>query len=231
MTLALLLVLAAAPAPQTWTFETDGTPVVHISNIEGAVTVDGTGGNIVSFEVFQDGDENTRNAYPVEVVQDGDEIRARVCCGPCGEERRNRSCNKQVATRFVVKVPRGAELHVSAVNAPVKVSGVEGEQEIASVNGRVDLSGSRKELSVSAVTGDVTLAPREVAATTVSTVSGNVRLKLPERADARLEFSSVAGSYNGKSVSLGSTSQKWGEGTHPIEVSTVSGALEAGSRN
>ncbi len=231
MTLALLLVLAAAPTPQTWKFQTDGTPEVHISNIEGSVSVDGVDGNNVYVEVLQERDEKSRNAFPVEVVQDGDKVKARVCCGPCDAEQRSRKCEDMPRTRFVVKVPRGTELHVSAVNAPVRVAGVAGEQEIASVNGKVDVSGSRSDLSVSAVGGDVTLAPEQVAATSVSTVSGNVRLKMPERADARLQFSSVSGSYNGKSVALGSKSHTWGEGTHSVEVNTVSGALETGSKN
>lgn len=230
MTLALLLVLAAAPTPQTWKFQTDGTPEVHISNIEGSISVEGVDGNSVFFEVLQDRDVKSGNTFPVEVVQDGDKVKARVCCGPCESERHNR-CNDVAPTRFVVKVPRGTELHVSAVNASVRVAGVAGEQEISSVNGKVDVSGSKNDLSVSAVAGDVTLAPEQVAATSVSTVSGNVRLKMPERADARLQFSSVSGSYNGKSVALGSKSRTWGEGTHSVEVSTVSGALDTGSKN
>lgn len=230
MTLALLLVLAAAPTPQTWKFQTDGTPEVHISNIEGSISVEGVDGNSVFFEVLQDREVKSGNTFPVEVVQDGDKVKARVCCGPCESERRSR-CNDVAPTRFVVKVPRGTELHVSAVNASVRVAGVAGEQEISSVNGKVDVSGSKNDLSVSAVAGDVTLAPEQVAATSVSTVSGNVRLKMPERADARLQFSSVSGSYNGKSAALGSKSHTWGEGTHSVEVSTVSGALDTGSKN
>lgn len=231
MTLALLLVLAAAPTPQTWKFQTDGTPEVHISNIEGSVAVEGVDGNSVFFEVLQERDGKSGNTFPIEVVQEGDEVRARVCCGPCGPEQRKGKCNDVAPTRFVVKVPRGTELHVSAVNASVRVAGVAGEQEIASVNGKVDVAGSKGDLSVSAVTGDVTLAPEQVAATSVSTVSGNVRLKMPERADARLQFSSVSGSYNGKSAALGSRSHTWGEGTHSVEVNTVSGALDTGSKN
>jgi hypothetical protein len=232
MITALLLVLAAAPTPQTYQFQTDGTPQVHISNIEGSVSVEGSDGNNVYFEVFQERDNNSRTAYPVEVVQDGDVIRARVCCGECGQERKNsRSCNNPAATRFVVKVPRGTELHVSSVNAAVKVAGVGGAQEISSVNGRVDVAGSKQALNVSAVSGEVALAPEQVARTSVSTVSGDVRLKLPERADAQLGFSSVSGSFNGKSVSLGSVEKTWGKGTHDIGVSTVSGSLEVAATN
>lgn len=131
----------------------------------------------------------------------------------------------------MVKVPRSTELHVSAVNAPIKVAGVEGEQEISSVNGRVDVAGSKKALSVSAVSGGVALAPEQVDDIAVSTVSGDVSMKLPERVDAQLGFSSVSGSFNGKSVTLGSVEKTWGKGTHEIGVSTVSGSLVVGSRN
>ena len=49
MVLPLMLVLAAASTPQTWKFGTEGTPAVHIANVDGAVRVDGVDGNDVIF--------------------------------------------------------------------------------------------------------------------------------------------------------------------------------------
>ncbi|MBN1208142.1 MAG: hypothetical protein JXB05_24990 [Myxococcaceae bacterium] len=73
----------------------------------------------------------------MEVVQQGDVVKARVCCGPCAQKRR--ACGEVVVTRFRVKVPRGAELNLSSVEAEVKVAGVEGEQEISTVSAEVVL--------------------------------------------------------------------------------------------
>jgi hypothetical protein len=224
MSLPLMLLLAAAPVPQTWNFQTNGTPEVRISNVEGKILIEGVDGNNVVFEVLQDGTEAARNEFPVEVVQDGNVVRARVCCGPCAEKRR--SCNEVVKTQFKVKVPRGAELNLNSVNSEVKVVGVEGEQQISTVDGRVEVEGSQGTVSVSAVSGAVVLVPRAVGETSVSTVSGPVKLRMPKNADAKLEFSSVGGSFNGQSAALGGVKRKYGKGTHEIEVSTVSGELQ-----
>lgn len=225
MYLALLVVLAAAPAtPQTWKFHTDGTPEVHISNVDGAVRVDAVDGNSVVFEVVREAPDNARNNFEVEVVQQGDVVRARVCCGPCAEER-NACRGEWGAVRFAVKVPRETKLQVSVVNAATTVTGVTGEQELSTVNGRVEVKGSERRLSVSSVDGEVVLSPRKVMTTSVSTVSGDIRLKMPAGADAKVEFSSVGGSFNGSSVALGSKEKSYGAGTQEVEVSTVSGSL------
>lgn len=224
MYLALLVVLAASPTtPQTWKFETDGTPEVHIANVDGAIRVDAVDGNSVVFEVVREAPDNARNSTEVEVVQQGDVVKAQVCCGPCAEKQH--SCRNLGAVRFAVKVPRGTELHVSAVNTKVAVTGVTGAQEISTVNGRVEVNGSEQRLSVSAVDGEVVLAPRKVVTTSVNTVSGDVRLKLPAKADAKVEFTSVGGSFNGSSVALGSKRKSYGAGSQEVTVSTVSGSL------
>ncbi|WP_217440170.1 MULTISPECIES: DUF4097 family beta strand repeat-containing protein [unclassified Myxococcus] len=225
MLLPLLAVLAsAAPTTQTWKFDTDGTPQVHLSNVNGAVRVDAVDGNTVVIEAVPENPDNSRKPLEVEVTQEGDEVRARVCCGPCAE--RQQSCRADQGTvRLTVKVPRASELEVSVVNGAVVVKGVTGPQKHATVNGRVEVNGSERRLSVSSVEGEVVLAPRKLEDTEITTVSGNVRLKLPERADAQVEFSSVGGSFNGSSVALGSRKKTYGAGTHEVEVSTVGGSL------
>ncbi|OJT20204.1 hypothetical protein BO221_32395 [Archangium sp. Cb G35] len=129
----------------------------------------------------------------------------------------------------MVKVPRDSSLEASSVNAPVKVSGVAGEQEVSVVAGDVSVKGSRGNLEVAAVSGNVELVPESLADTEVSTVSGNVKLKLPKGAGANVQFSSVGGTFNGRDVSLGSSSKKYGNGEHDVEVSTVGGALDVQS--
>ncbi|MCP3062477.1 DUF4097 domain-containing protein [Myxococcus sp. K38C18041901] len=224
MLLPLLAILAAAPATQTWKFDTDGTPQVHLSNVNGAVRVDAVDGNSVVIEAVPENPGDSGPRMEVEVTQEGDHVRARTCCGPC--EERWQSCKGTAgAVRFVVKVPKASELEVSVVNAGVVVKGVTGPQKHSTVNGRVEVNGSERRLSVSSVEGEVVLAPRKLEDTEISTVSGNVRLKLPERADAQVEFSSVGGSFNGSSVSLGSKKKTYGAGTHTVEVSTVGGSL------
>ena len=57
-------------------------------------------------------------------------------------------------------------------------------------------------------------------------MSGDVRLWLPRGAGAEVDFASVGGSFNGRAVSMGASSRRYGNGEHSVEVSTVSGALD-----
>ncbi|AKQ67069.1 hypothetical protein A176_003981 [Myxococcus hansupus] len=132
---------------------------------------------------------------------------------------------KMQPVRFTVKVPRGTRLEVATVGGPVTVNGVAGAQEVATVGGRVEVNGSEGRLDVSTVEGSVTLAPRKIVTTSVSSVGGDVRLKLPAKADARLEFSSVSGRFNDSAAMLGRREKTYGAGTQSVEVSTVSGSL------
>jgi DUF4097 and DUF4098 domain-containing protein YvlB len=221
---ALLVVLASAPAPQSWRFETGATPEVSLSAINGSIQVEAVEGSTVSVEARrEDGAEVTPF---LDVEQDENEVSVAVCCGPCAERRASSRCDNPVPVHLVVKVPRGAELDVSTVGAPVKVAGVTGPLEVTTVNGDVSVRGSRGRLEVSSVGGSVELLPDGLESTEVSTVSGDVKLKLPRDAGAQVEFSSVGGRFNGSGVSLGSIERRYGNGQHPVEVSTVSGAFD-----
>jgi hypothetical protein len=198
--LALLLVLAAAPAPQSWQFETSTRPTVSVSNVNGSVRVEATDGNTVSVEAKQEGSEERLARSPLEVKKDGDEITVRLCCGGSCSEKSN-NCKDPATTHFVLKVPRSTSLEVSVVNAEVKTSGIAGPQDVSVVNGSVSLKGSRGDVEVSAVNGDVELAPE----------------------------ASVSGRFNGREVTFGSTEQRYGNGEHDVDVSTVSGSLDVQS--
>ncbi|MCI0571243.1 MAG: DUF4097 family beta strand repeat-containing protein [Myxococcaceae bacterium] len=221
----LLLALAASPTPSSWQFRTDATPEVSVSNINGSIRVEAGEEDRVTVEARQEGSDEERKQWRVEARKSGNTVEVEVCCGPCGKERRH--CDDDsVETHLTLRVPRGAELELSAVNADVEVKGVAGEQEVSTVNGRVDLRGSVQDVSVSTVNGTVLLAPETLRDLDVSTVSGDVKLQLPTRADARLDFSTVGGSFNGRGLMLGSVEETYGKGTHSIDVSTVSGKLE-----
>ncbi len=225
MNLALVLVLAAAPATQSWNFDTSATPKVSVSNVNGSVRIEATDAKSVSVEAKQEGSEEERAKFPLEVKKDGDEVSVRLCCGgSCSTKTMN--CKNPVSTHFVLKVPRATALEVGVVNAEVKTSGIAGTQDVSVVNGEVSLKGSRGPLEVSAVNGSVELAPEALADIEVSTVSGAVKLKLPRGAGANLDYSSVGGRFNGRELNPGSTEQRYGNGEHDIDVNTVSGSLD-----
>jgi hypothetical protein len=221
----ILLLLSAAPAPTSRTFQTDATPEVSVSNIHGSIRVEAVDGERVTVDFRQEGSAGDVARWRVEAHQEGDTVEVQVCCGECGKTVR-RCEGGAVKTHLTLRVPKGAQLELSAVDADVQVKGVEGAQEVSTVNGKVELHGSAEEVSVSTVNGSVVLAPRSLAETEVSTVASNVRLQLPARANARVGFSAVGGSFNGRDVALGSVTETYGKGTHDIAVNTVTGALE-----
>lgn len=226
----LLLALAAAPASNTrsWEFHTGGSPEVRVSAINGSIRVEASDDDRVQVEADQEG-AGTDPRLRVEARQEGDAVEVKVCCGPCGEARQ--SCPGHTPrVRLSLRVPRRSELDLSAVNADVRVQGVAGPQEVSIVNGKVEVSGSADDVSVSTVNGAVELAPRRLGDTEVSTVAGPVRLKLPERAGARVSFSSVGGRFNGRGVALGSVNETYGDGRSEVAVSTVSGTLDVEAR-
>lgn len=219
---ALIVVLASTPA--SWRFETGATPEVSLSAVNGSIQVEAVEGQTVSVEARREDGADVKPFLDVE--HDGDEVSVAVCCGPCGEQRATSRCDNPVPVHLVVKLPRGSELEVSAVGAPVKVTGVTGPLEVNTVSGDVSLLGSRGRLEVATVGGSVDLRPDDINNTEVSTVSGNVKLKLPRDAGARVEFSSVGGRFNGGGVSLGSIERRYGDGESPVEVSTVNGSFD-----
>ncbi|WP_395835595.1 DUF4097 family beta strand repeat-containing protein [Cystobacter fuscus] len=220
---ALIVVLASAPAPASWRFDAGATPEVSLSAINGSIQVEAVEGQTVSVEAR--GEDGVDVKPFLDVEHDGDEVSVSVCCGPC-EERRASRCDNPAPVHLVVKLPRGSELEVSTVGAPVKVTGVAGSQEVTTVNGDVSLLGSRGHLEVTTVGGGVDLRPDDLEDTEVSTVSGNVKLKLPRDAGAQVEFSSVGGRFNGSGVSLGSIERRYGNGGSAVEVNTVSGSFD-----
>ncbi|EPX55552.1 hypothetical protein D187_009163 [Cystobacter fuscus DSM 2262] len=220
---ALIVVLASAPAPASWRFEAGATPEVSLSAINGSIQVEAVEGQTVSVEARREDGADVKPFLDVE--HDGDEVSVSVCCGPCEEGRASR-CDNPVPVHLVVKLPRGSELEVSAVGAPVKVTGVTGSLEVNTVSGDVSLLGSRGRLEVATVDGSVELRPDDLEDTEVSTVSGNVKLKLPRDAGAQVEFSSVGGRFNGSGVSLGSIERRYGNGGSAVEVNTVSGSFD-----
>ncbi|HEX8537652.1 MAG TPA: DUF4097 family beta strand repeat-containing protein [Cystobacter sp.] len=221
---ALIVVLASAPAPASWRFEAGATPEVSLSVINGSIQVEAVEGQAVSVEARREDGADVKPFLDVE--SDGDEVSVSMCCGPCEERRGASRCDNPVPVHLVVKLPRGSELEVSTVGAPVKVAGVTGSLEVNTVSGDVSLLGSRGRLEVATVSGSVELRPDDLEDTEVSTVSGNVKLKLPSKAGAQVEFSSVGGRFNGSGVSMGSIERRYGNGGSSVEVNTVSGSFD-----
>jgi hypothetical protein len=226
MHIAVIALLATGGLPGqswNWRFDVGETPEVNISNVHGAVTVAAGSGEKVTIEAAMAARKDSQASWTVEAKGGGDRVHVEVCCGPCEQKRKD--CSDPPDVKLVLTVPERASVEISSVSASVTVARAQGAAEISTVSGQVDLVGTASVVNVSSVSGAVRIAPSALDRTTISTVSGDVKLQLPPRPDARISFSAVGGKMDGKSVVLGSRSKKLGSGRHEIEVSTVSGGL------
>ncbi len=218
----LLLTLAATPNPQTWTFKTGAHAKVSVSNIAGAISVEGVSGDQVTVEANIVGDADSR--WTVDAKSEGENVRVRACCGSCDEEDQHCGPNGS-RVEFKLKVPEESALTVKAVSSAISVRGVKGSEKVHSVSGGIEISGSRAPLEVHNVSGAVKLAPQRVAASEVRTVSGDVQIALPASPDAKVTLRTVSGSLNGRH-SMGTTETVFGNGTNEIQVKSVSGSVQ-----
>jgi DUF4097 and DUF4098 domain-containing protein YvlB len=220
----LLFVLAASPASQSWKFKTGTSPQVTVSNVDGSISVQAAPGDEVSVEATIVAGEDS--GWRVEVKQEGSAVLARACCGSCDSLQIGQCGSGKV--QFVLKVPVDTKLEARAVSSDITVDGLAGAQTLRSVSGRIDDRGSAASLDVHSVSGAVTLTPKTIAETKVQTVSGDVHLKLPPNADAKVQLSTVSGKLNGKSAGIGKfTDASFGRGTIAMNIHAVSGSVEA----
>jgi Putative adhesin len=221
MPVALLAsLLLAAPFNQSWTFTPKGAPRVSVSNINGSITVE-AGGSQVSVQA--QGDEP--DGFTAEAVEEGGEIRVAVCCGDsCLKGRGSHhdiNCDGRIDLRLTV--PAGTDLSVSNVSGPIRVSGVAGPQELSNVSGRIQSTGSEGDLHVSTVSGTVQLVPRVLGDVDLGSVSGNVELKLPRDASAKVRLSSLSGRITGDAGQGDSRRRQIGSGRSHVNAHSVSG--------
>src|SRR5262245_1991956 len=123
----LTLALAATAAqPQIWTFKTGPKADVTISNVSGAISVEGIKGDEVKVEATVAGDASSE--WTAEAKAEGEKVRVRACCGPCGTEHHN--CKGKGGVEFKLSVPEKSSLHVNAVSSAITVRGTSGAEDI-----------------------------------------------------------------------------------------------------
>lgn len=153
-----------------------------------------------------------------------------------------------------IVVQGGANLTLVTVNGDVRATGVRGRVDARAVSGDVELSDVQGEVRAETVSGDLTLSQldaRRVEAQTVSgdvrfegairpdgsysflTHSGDVRVAIPEGANATLRTAVVSGDFRaafplpaGERASRSRQVYRLGAGSATIEVETFSGSIE-----
>jgi Putative adhesin len=167
-----------------------------------------------------------------------------------------RKCAAQVGVVSASAVMSGisARTSVKSVNGGITLDGVSGDVDANTVSGAVEAQGINGKLNFNTVSGDLTLADGwlerldvngvsgdvtadldldPLGGMQVTTVSGEVVLRLPAEADARVNLHSVSGDVRSEFAELRrssapasrSVSGSLGAGSGQVSVTTMSGRV------
>jgi DUF4097 and DUF4098 domain-containing protein YvlB len=167
LTVVVLGMLLAAPVmaeevDRTLDAASDGR--VHISNIAGAVTIDGW-----SRDQVQVTGELGRNVEELIFERDGDKVTIKV--------KVPKKSGRGIESDLYIQVPQASSIDVSTVSADIEVMKVTGEQSLGTVSGDIDTEGAESDISAEAVSGDIEVnGQNKVTNTRANTVSGDVQL-------------------------------------------------------
>lgn len=135
------------------------------------------------------------------------------------------------APSFVLTVPESADLDIETVSGRIDISGVTGRLDLNNVSGSVEVDGSPSRVRANVVSGgfDGSLGP-QMEEMSVNSVSGSVRIKVPDGTGGSVHAISVSGSIDGnvpvkQSPGRSEASGNIGNGSTDIDVETVSGSI------
>ncbi|MFZ5985542.1 MAG: DUF4097 family beta strand repeat-containing protein [Bacillota bacterium] len=125
-------------------------------------------------------------------------------------------------------------LALSSVSGDLNISGAATKNIVASTtSGNANLNSVSGNAKLSSVSGNITAEfLRLESDISISTVSGNSRISLPENADFEVNFNTTSGNFNSNfPLEIGDHSKrnvsgKTGSGKNTIQVKSVSGDLE-----
>ena len=225
LTGALLLLLGATAATaandQIFDRQVPAQPrgVVEISNVSGNIEVSGWDRSEVGVHADLAG-----GVEGVEVSSEGGHTSIKV---------RTPAFSGHGVARLQVKIPKGSELDVSAVNADISTSGVLGVQRLSAVSGKITVEIAAADVELKTVSGSVQVTGHgQPARLRASTVSADMHV---EHGGGDIEAGTVNGSLivsvdAARSVRAHTTSSAVRvEGTlargATVEASSVSGNL------
>jgi len=168
--LALSIGEALASTPINLSKEIRPNAKVSIDNVKGEVTVTAWDKNQIQVSgTLGDG------ARPLEIQGDDRDVDIRVD----GDEKKGNwfswgNDSRMQPTILNVRVPRGVEVNINVVSAPVSIDGLDGGKiEVDSVSGRIRANVRSPEVSMQTVSGTIDLAGRTGRAD-LQTVSGDI---------------------------------------------------------
>jgi DUF4097 and DUF4098 domain-containing protein YvlB len=190
------------------TYELNAGGAINVKNISGDVSVTAYEGETILVLGYKEGRD--RDQVSIEDKSTAGSINVRA--------RYPENCNCNASVRFEVKVPRGGAYkfeNISSISGDVDVTGVSGELHAKSISGNVTVRSIAGPVQAKSVSGNVIVGEINGTATAGSTsgnveveivnlsgaqdmsfssVSGNVRVKLPANLDAEVKMSTMSGS-------------------------------------
>lgn len=208
---ACLTAVAAAagtPIDERQAAPADGS--VLISNVSGEIVV--TGWDREEVEVTG---TLGRNVERLDFVRDGNLTVIEVIYPSDG--------SNSEGSDLSIRVPKGSELEVQAVSAPIEVSGVAGRQRLRSVSGDVRTEVFAADVEAETVSGDVSASGRdEPNHTSLTTVSGRIETRA---VSGELDASTVSGDIDAEGKML-----SWARLKTTSGRITIDGGLASGGR-
>lgn len=242
----LALTAAAQDFQRSYNLGAGGT--VNVRSISGDVKVTGYEGQAIVVTGFKEGRDRERVSVEDQSGDNAVDVRVRY----------PENCDCDASVRFEVKVPRSVSYRFesfSTVSGDVEVNGVTGELRARSVSGSVTVKGVNGAVNASSVSGNVRVGEVNGTANAKSTsgnveveirqlqgagnmdfgsVSGDVRVKLPDNLDAEVKMSTLSGDLK-TDFPLTIEEAKWGPGkkasgkvgggTRSLKLSSTSGSV------
>ncbi|MGB5819553.1 MAG: DUF4097 family beta strand repeat-containing protein [Saonia sp.] len=188
--------------------------ILVVRNINGAITVEGYGGNTIKLEVekiirAKDSEklELGKKEITLETLVEGNEIVARID-GPCIKWREDDgfqfgdcNCNSRMDYDFVfnfkIQVPFKTNLEVTTVNnGEVLVRNTVGNTiKAGNINGGIDLENITGKTEVNAINGEVNIsyANNPSGPSTYYSLNGDINITYQKNLSAAIAFKSMHG--------------------------------------
>ncbi len=222
---------------------------VSIRNVSGDITVTGYNGNQIVVTGFKEGRD--RDQVTIEDQSSGNTVSVRA--------RYPENCQCNASVRFEVRVPSEisyrynaissvsgnvsitnvmGDLAAKSVSGDVTVNGASGKADVNSVSGSVKVGAIQGSVNAKSVSGDVIVEINRLTgadALEFSSVSGDVRVKLPGNLNANVKMSTMSGdmrtdfpiTIEEPRYGPGRKAQGVvGSGERSLKISTVSGSIQ-----
>jgi hypothetical protein len=126
-----------------------------------------------------------------------------------------------------------SDLSVNTVSGAISLAGGDlAALSCNSVSGHVDLAGATGTVQINTTSGNITVTYEQLRDSKFRSISGSVRLALPDTADCSIDFATISGQFTNQGLSISVQKQEnrrltgtIGQGQYRLDVNTTSGDL------